>query len=605
MRHHQQTLPEHTRVSLTKMDKKKIKTEAIKSAISNYFFVAIANTLTSLLLYFSLINSPNINILLLNSWLLSQLLLGGILTFVHFRYAIDFEPIRGIWDWYIDMPINLWGGLGWGMCWALFIDPADIHTAFFLNTAICGVVLGIVVTNPLDQRALLATLLPCLLPVIITALWLGGELFNWIALIATVFLAAAYAFSRVLQKLYMTILEERELSQQLVLKLGKEKAKIEKANQEKTRFLAAASHDLRQPIQAIRLYEGLLSVTITDNKQKHLLQKISAANNNLTALLESLLDMSKLDSGIVTANPENIFLNELFDTFYEQYADRASAQSIQLTIMPNSHIRLYTDPFHLQRILNNLLENAICHMGRPGKILLGARQFGNMVYIEVHDNGIGISASQQDDVFKEFYQVENEGRNRSKGLGLGLSIVKRLADLNNYDITLTAKPGRGCCFRVCIPQANRHALSLITQQQPAKLVQVDSNTAFLQIPENTHVLVLDDTPEIADALAALLMSWGLKVNQAHTLYAAMEVSRKHKPALILTDYVLSHNQTGLEAIDQLREQIDVSLPAIILTGNTSPEVMNQLSRQDISILFKPIQDCELKAAIVQELAKSS
>ena len=497
------------------VDKDKLQAEKINAALSSYLMIAVANAIASLLLYFSLTSNAASNIPLMDSWLINQLSFSGLMLFIHARYAQNFESIQAIWDWYIDMPVNIWGGLGWGMSWALFIDPNNLLTALFLNTAICCVVLGIVVSNPLDQRAMLATLSPCLLPVIIKAFWLGGNLFNWIAVIAVAILGIAYVFSHILGNLYLSMLKERELSKQLVVKLEEEKAKIEKINQEKTRFLAAASHDLRQPTQAIRLYEGLLSASIEDKQQQALLQKISIANDSLTGLLESLLDMSKLDSGTVMTKPETILLNELFDHVYEQYADKASAQAIQLSYRANHRVTLYIDPFHLQRILNNLIENAIRHMGRPGKILLGVRCFADEVRIEVHDTGIGIPEEQQENVFNEFYQVNNEQRNKSKGLGLGLSIVKRLAEMNDCTIDLVSRPGRGCCFRLHIPhkQIDNDASHSITHPDPQTGIgSIEDNNAIPESLKNKQILVLDD---------------GLLVLAARHLLAAVAVAKAH------------------------------------------------------------------------------
>lgn len=330
------------------LDADKLLTEQIHSAFSSYPSIAIANLLSGILVYAALHALDDVNPVYLNGWLLSQTAISITWVWLYRRYHNNYIAIRATWEKRIEIPTGLWAGLNWGMLWVLFINPDNLQGAFFLNAAICGVVIGIVVGNPLNPKIMLFTLLPCLLPIIAKALWLGGPLFNWIALVASLLMLASVAFNRVLQTLYLKMLYQREENARLAAELAQEKAQVEKISAEKTRFLAAASHDLRQPIQAMHLFEGALAATLTTQEQHALLARISEAGKNLSQLLEKLLDISRLDADSVRPEPTLVYLDDLFYRLQQHYAGLAAECGVNLRVAPTSQ-QACIDPTQLER----------------------------------------------------------------------------------------------------------------------------------------------------------------------------------------------------------------------------------------------------------------
>jgi CheY-like chemotaxis protein len=387
----------------------------------------------------------------------------------------------------------------------------------------------------------------------------------------------------------------------LAIALDNEKKQIEKISQGKTRFLASASHDLRQPIQAMYFFQSALASLITEPEQKKLLAKIGEANTDLSKMLEPLLDISKLDSGVLDSHPELFWVDDLLYRVERNYRERAASERIKLRVMPAGQQQLCADDHHLERILNNLIENAIKHMGRAGKILVGVRPNGKYLNIEVHDNGKGISDTEKDNIFDEFYQVGNSERNSAKGLGLGLPIVRRLATLNGGSISFSSTEGKGSCFKLKMPLYQCKDLQGSTRSEDdIKELEQEINWGLESV---ITLFVIEDDPKVAAAQATMLESWGFTVRVANDIDSALHHLNTGTPNMIISDYQLSDNQTGLEAIELIRKKVGCSVPAIILTGNTRPDIVKMLSGQAIPVLYKPIQPIELREVIFQTLNK--
>lgn len=587
----------------TTLDKQKLLEEQVKTGIHNFATVCLFKIFCTSLIYVVLNQIGDVNQLHLYLWCFSQFSLSGAWFWLYWRYGDDPSPLYSHWRRWIEFPAAIWAGANWGLAWVLFIDPNNLHTAFFLNTMICGVSIGMVVATPVSERVVLASLIPCLVPIMIKALSIGGLLFNWSAAVAFTFLIACYAFFRNLQELYYSVMEERERSAKLAVDLEHEKKKLEEISEGKTRFLASASHDLRQPIQAMYFFQSALSGLVTEPEQKRLLSKIGEANTGLSKMLEPLLDISKLDSGIVEAHPEIVWVDDLFYQIDSSYRERAGAKGIELRVVSAGNHQLYADPHHLERILNNLIENAIKHMGRAGKILVGVRPRNASLSIEVHDNGNGITESEQSKIFDEFYQVDNAERNSAKGLGLGLPIIQRLAQLNGGLISFSSKEGRGSCFKLTLPlhqSSDTHGSTHLIDSKTDVEESISWNFGATQT-----VFVIEDDPKVAAAQSAILGSWEFTVRVATNIESALDHLQTGKPDLIVSDYQLSENQTGLEAIRRIREQVGYDVPAVILTGNTRPDIVKILSEQSVPVLYKPVQPQALQTVISQELAQAA
>ncbi|WML89717.1 hybrid sensor histidine kinase/response regulator [Thiothrix lacustris] len=567
--------------------------EKIRAAISNYLNSALAVLITSLLLAIALISLDAKLTTKVLVWLGFQAFWSSILLFLYWRYRHDHQSIRHMWEYGLELPLSLLTGATWGIGWAVLIEPENITSAFFLSITICAVVLGYVVSTPLHKAVTITGVLACLIPVILMALWLGGLLFYWIAAAATIFAIVGCVYGLKLNQIYMEVLYQREENQRLLDALSKEKQQVETISREKTRILAAASHDLRQPMQAMRLFEGLLAAQLTDSKQQILLDKLSQSSQNLASLLEALLDVAKLDAGAVQIQPRPVELNQLFRQLYQRYADIADTCHIELHYV-ETHQHLFTDPEQLTRILSNLLDNAIKHMGRSGKILMGVRLQGQGLRLEVWDNGKGIPEQEQQRIFDAFYQVDNPERNRTKGVGLGLSIVKRLTNLLGCELRLISTPDIGCRFILDIPAPLRlteDALPVVTPYNHAAEPAPSP-------PQNLHtLLLLEDDREVAEALSAALSAWGLDVRIASNTQKALQHLHDWLPDMLISDYQLEGGDIATTAISAISAHMPHPVPTLILTGNTNPMIIRELQQCHLPTLYKPIHIETLKHAI--------
>ena len=566
----------------------------MKASIGNYINGAILMLLISLLFYIALYQFQTTNITYLNIWLLVQLLLCLILVLLSVRYCNHFDDIKAIWRNWIEIPFKIIAGLSWGLGWVLFVDPNNLSSMIILNTYITGMLAVCTFATPLDQRATNACIFSCALPLIIKATLIGSFFFIWIAFGASILTIAFYFFSVKLNKLYLTLLLQDEKNTHLIEALKTEKQHVEKISQEKTRFLAAASHDLRQPIQAINLFENVLASLLTQEDQKEILTKIKQSNQNLSDLLEPLLDISKLDSGIVKASPKMIHIDDVFYRIEQQNKILAHKHHIDLRCISTSQ-KAFIDEKKLLCILNNLVSNAIQYMGRKGKILLGVRRQSQGFRIEVWDNGQGIPESQQQNIFDEFYQVGNPERNRNKGLGLGLSIVKRLSKVIACPLSFHSHFGKGCYFALSFPAQTLIEAPIAQTERP---IEASKQAQTTPLNRQYHVLIIEDDSIVAEALNHLITSWGFKTQMANNSTTALASLKKSIPDIILSDYQLQQGETGLDIITMIKQQTNKFIPALLLTGNTNKENIKIFQTQAYPILYKPIQPEVLKSKIM-------
>lgn len=569
----------------------------IQAALHGYLPSAVTTILTSLLLYFFLAQYAATNQLFLSIWFIVQSFLCCTWLFLYLRYRHNYQKIKPFWSTWIEIPLNIISGAGWGIGWVLFIDPNNLSTAIFLNAVICAVLLAYAIATPLHQQATIACTSACTLPIIIKSYLIGGSVFIALSIGTSILFIAVYMFGREFHKVYIRLLQQAEENKQLAKALEIEKQQVEQVSQEKTRFLAAASHDLRQPIQAMKLFENVLGSLLTDPKQHEILHKIGQSNQSLSNILEPLLDISKLDSGVVKTYPEHIYIDDIFYNLQQQYTDLAKEKNIQLKCI-STFQEAFTDPKQLERILNNLVINAIKHMKREGKILLGVRKQGTGFRIEVWDNGQGVPEIEQQKIFYEFYQLDNPERNREKGMGLGLPIVKRLADLIGCQLTFRSTFGKGCYFSLYFPISPKNHKTI--QAASEKAVQQDNEISL----QEKIILIIEDDPSVLDALNQLLKTWGFQTHTAYDRVTAFQVLNKSVPDLILSDYQL-HQQTGLEIINAMQAICNKPIPALLLTGSTGEDHIKILQNQSIPVFYKPIQPEQLKAKILQLLSAAS
>ncbi|HYH19477.1 MAG TPA: PAS domain S-box protein [Azospirillum sp.] len=371
------------------------------------------------------------------------------------------------------------------------------------------------------------------------------------------------------------------------------KEEAERANLAKTKFLAAASHDLRQPVQSLVFFTSALSAQLPDGPARTMMRDMEMAVDALKMLLDSLLDVSKLDAGVVPAQPIVFPVGTILATMRANYAAVAESKGITLRVVPSSMV-VRSDPALLGRLVQNLVDNALRYT-RRGTILLGARRRGETLRVEVWDTGIGIAPEMTSEIFEEFTQIGNPERDRTQGLGLGLAIVKRLSRLLGHPVGVRSIPGQGSVFWVDVPAV------------PSARPRAATAPAIAAAAAHRGTIVLiDDEPVVLSSLRALLMGWGYEVVAATSAAEAVALLRAwpKPPSIILADYRLREGHTGTEAIRDLCQLYHQVIPSIIITGDTAPERLREAEASGISVLHKPVTPPVLLNALTETIGSA-
>ena len=363
----------------------------------------------------------------------------------------------------------------------------------------------------------------------------------------------------------------------------------EEANLSKTRFLAAASHDLLQPMNAASLFVSILRQQQEgiDDEQSQLVKRIDRSLKASEQLLSALLDISKLDSGMYDPEPESIRVPELFEQLRRRFKALAGNHNLVLRVHPQDKV-IFSDRNLLYRILQNFLANAI-HYTETGGVLLGCRLRGDKLRISIWDTGIGIAESEVKAIFQEFHRLEYARRMDEKGLGLGLAICDRIARMLNHTIDVSSRPGRGSCFSVTVQLASE------TDPPPSEIpVAIHTDSIGLK---DLVVLCIDNEPDILEAMNLLLDRWGCStVLLAETqAQAAQQVLMHGAPDFVLVDYQLNDQSDGLQVMQHLDSILETTLPAIVITANRSSELEESVKARGYGLLRKPIRPAALRA----------
>jgi Na+/proline symporter/CheY-like chemotaxis protein len=394
--------------------------------------------------------------------------------------------------------------------------------------------------------------------------------------------AAASALARANETLERRVRERTAELLRVNAALAVAKAKADEANLDKTRFLAAASHDLLQPLNAARLYASSLVERRLSEDDAVLARNIDASLAAVEDILGALIDISRMDAGRLEPDITDVPLAELFSYLEVEFTPSAREKGLELRILQTS-LSVRTDRKLLRRVLQNLVANAIKYTSKGG-VLVGARRRNGGVLIQVIDTGRGIPASKHELIFKEFQRLEDSG-SEIRGLGLGLSIVERICRVLQVPIKLNSRPGHGSTFSVLLPAATR---------SPAKVPTVK---APIQGPiAGCTVLCIDNEPAVLDGMETLLVGWGCRVLTASSGSSALEAIEQANvvPDIILADYHLDE-QTGLEAVIGLREALKADMPVVFITADHSPEVERELRARGFMLLRKPLKAASLRA----------
>lgn len=518
-----------------------------------------------------------------------------------FKQRVPDNQTLGQWAtiWAIGSGISgaLWGAASF----LLFVPGSPVHQAFMMAIVISVTSAGLLLIGA-HLQSLYAFILPAVAPLVLRNLIEGTTDNLTLAFIALVSSIALFSFGRNYNRTLIESLRNRFKNEAMTQRLAAQneeldrarkaaeaaKVQAEAANRARTQFFAAANHDLRQPLHAMGLLAGALAEKVKDPDVVALTNTISASMEALEELFNELLDMSKLDSGKITSSPTNFPIRQLFDKLRLEFEAEAATKGLVLRFFANGRY-LFSDPGLVERVLRNLISNAIRYTASGG-ILVACRTRQGRPWLEVWDTGIGIPEDQQERIFDEFVQLENPERDRRKGLGLGLSIVKRLCNLLGHELALVSRPGRGSVFRFQVAAgreisrpARREAVS------PVNLGQLAGKT----------VVVVEDDAEIQTGMKSLLSGWGMNVS----VYAkvseveAAAIAMKSAPDLIIADYRLPGGTTGLDAIDSIRERFGPDIPAILMTGSADPQLVSIAEEKGFHYLLKPVMPAKLRTLV--------
>jgi len=378
----------------------------------------------------------------------------------------------------------------------------------------------------------------------------------------------------------------------LVQELRHQKENAEQASRAKSHFLAAASHDLRQPLQALTLFNETLRRRDLPAPERAIVDDMTTSIGALDGLFNALLDVSRLDAGVVTSNVVTFPLAPLFQRIATEFGAVAEAKGLRLSAVPTRRY-VVSDPILCERILRNLVVNSVRYT-YSGGVVFGCRRAADGVRIEVHDTGIGIPADKHAAVFAEFYQVGNSQRDRTQGLGLGLAIVDRLAKLLGHRLTLRSEVGRGTTFTLELPIGR--------PQDHRAPVPVD--TAALHL-DGVIALVIDDEPHILRGMQMLLETWHCVALVAPSVEAflADNATRGAVPDIILSDYRLADGRSGVDAIASLREEFNRDIPAMVISGDIAADRLREAQTAGLTLMHKPIEPDRLLEAMAALLGR--
>lgn len=365
-----------------------------------------------------------------------------------------------------------------------------------------------------------------------------------------------------------------------LLRRSREQAEYERrraveALEAKGRFLSSASHDLRQPLQSLVLFGGALRERLRGHGAQPIAEAMAAAIEALRGLLDNVLDVSKLDAGAVRVNRVTFSVGDLLRRLGDEYAARADALGMALRTVP-CRSWATSDAALVERVVRNLLENALTHAGAH-KLLMGCRQRGDIVRIDVIDAGRGIPADQLSRIFEEFYQVDNPQRARAMGHGLGLSIVRRITELLGHRLDVRSTPGHGTRFSLWLPAAEPPVAAPATiTAGPGRMVP------------DLPVLVVEDDPLVSPAVRLVLESLGCKVAMAQCGPDAVDVARRNPPSLVISDFRLP-GMNGIETVTAIRAAVGSNVPASLLTGDFNPVIEMHSQSLGMGLLRKPVR----------------
>ena len=525
-----------------------------------------------------------------HSWLIawcSSMVVIMLLRFLLYGFIYRRIPQENLEQWHMKVFAgnSAISGFMWGMAGVLFFVPEQLEyqLIIFLVLILKGAGSVTAVTSYLPSFYAYFPL--SMIPISLTFLLQGDITHMLLGLMGVLFTVALLAFGTHLNRTLVESLQLRYENQRLLEQTQHQKQQAEQANHAKSRFLAAASHDLRQPIHALSLFNTVLEQSVTDEKTSEVVAQTRSTIDTLQNLLDALMDVSKLDAGTVEVHKRHFNLQNIISRLANDFEPQAKENGISL-LWPEEGYAVYSDEDLLEQVLRNLVSNAIRYTS-DGGVEVRTVEHENFVRIEVIDTGVGIEQDQQANIFNEFYQVGNVQRDRRQGLGLGLAIVDRVIRLLGSSIHLESEPGKGSRFLFDIDKGDNRIA------QEAKL-----NFLGVAAPDTIEcsVAVVEDDVEVGIAMQTLLESWGCKVMLSADCEGIIrEINASGPPDIIISDYQLANGSNGIQAIRKIQQHIGENIPALIVTGNIAAESLQEVRKASIPVLHKPAAPAKLRA----------
>ncbi|HTS20677.1 MAG TPA: hybrid sensor histidine kinase/response regulator [Casimicrobiaceae bacterium] len=493
-------------------------------------------------------------------------------------------------------------GALWGAAGLLWFASGDIGHQALLIVCLFGVIMGGLYLTSVYRPTLYGFALPALAPLIVRVALEGDQLHAFIAAVLTVVLCFILRFGHSLNELMSQSLAMRHENVDLIGELqaqtaaaDRARATAEAANRGKTQFLAAASHDLRQPLHAMGLFAAALSARAQDLQLRHLVASITASVEALERSFSALMDISKLDAGAMAPRRTTFPLQPLFERLEREFAPAAAAKGLRFAVVP-TRAWVESDPVLLERILANLASNAVRYTARGG-VVIGARRRGDRVAVDTCDSGVGIPAAERERIFEEFYQVACAGSRGGSGMGLGLAIIRRLAALLEHRLGVQSQPGKGSTFRLEVPRASAIVAPAVSSREATG----DQATPLTGL----CIAVVDDEEIVLQGMRALLEAWGASVIGAsccEAMLAALGEAESY-PDLIIADYRIRSDELGTEVIARLRRELGIPVPSLLISGDSSAATLEALRCSGQEFLLKPVLPEELRAQAARLCAR--
>jgi signal transduction histidine kinase/ActR/RegA family two-component response regulator len=480
----------------------------------------------------------------------------------------------------------------WGLAPWMFFPAGNFALMSLMMVLLLGMSSASVASLAPYRPALARFIVPVLAGLASALIWQSGVVNTFLALCTLAYLYITLKSGLQQNHLLTEALRARYENEELARRLAEQVQKVEQASLEKTRFFASASHDLRQPLHSLGLFGAAILVRLQNSPDEPLARNMVHCVEALEASFSSMLDVSRLDAGVVELRVQPVPLVDVFRRLQASLGRQAEAQGLALRFKPAGKW-VHADPALLERLLGNLVHNAL-KFTEAGGILVLARTRGDDVVVEVWDSGPGMHASELPRIFDEFYQVGNQERDRSKGLGMGLAIVRRLADLMRAPLVVFSRPGRGTVFKLRLPRCTPLGGASALREDP-------SGTAAAGWPlAGRSVLVVDDEETVRTSTAAALRLYGFQVEVADGLAQAVTTAERlgGKLDALVTDFRLRNGEDGIKVAAALRQRLGARLPVLLVTGDTAPERVRQAQQSGLRVLYKPVK----VGRMVEELA---